>query len=289
MKKSFILILTFLCFISCNNSSNILETDLKLYGFIHGNQLDYTSNIYVNPEMFDSIENKKLLYFLTMYENKPKIEKDKIIYPYKKEINKEIICCDYDTSNFYIEKVKNETFLFMFNKEEDKTLFYKLGDDFKEKEKKRKVYDLPTWGIRIGDYVEPDKIETGENWERYKTLNTNYPLKIETLSFDDSPKYLICQINKELLEDDYLKLLDFVKTKYPELEFKEKKGILPEIIDTEVCIDGITITFSKWYWSWTNETKYSFSIKDDFTTLKNIISNKGRKYTYNPDTGIYIY
>ena len=289
MKMSFLLIITFLCFISCNKSSNILDTIVKPYGFIHGKQLDYLSNIYVNPKIFDTIEKNKLYNFLTINEDKPKIEKDKIIYPYKKEINKEKICCDYDTSNYYVEKFENETFLFMFNKEEDKTFFYKLDNDFNGNEKKRKVYDIPTWGIRIGDYVEPDKIVTGKDWERYKILNSNFPLKIETLTFDDSPKYLICQINKELLESDYYKLLDFVKTKYPELDFKEKKGLLPEIIDTEVYIDGITITFSKWYWSWTNETKYSFRIKDNFTTLKNIISNKGRKYTYDSDTGIYIY
>ena len=177
----------------------------------------------------------------------------------------------------------------MFNKEEDKTLFYKLDDDFKGEEKKRKVYDIPTWGIRIGDFVEPNKIVTSKEWEKYKSLNKSYPLKIGTLTLEGSPKYLVSSIDKELLESDYYELLDFVKKKYPELIFKEKKGLLSEIIDTEVYIDGITITFSKWYWSWTNETKYSFRIKDNYITLKNIIVNKGRKYIYEYDKGIYIY
>ena len=199
MKNSLFLILTFLCFISCNKSGNILDTKVKPYGFIHGRQLDYISNIYINPKIFDTIEKNKLLYFLTIDENKPKIINDKIIYPFKKEINNEKICCDYDTSNFYIEKVGNETFLFLFNKEEDKTLFYKLDDDFKGEEKKRKVYDIPTWGIRIGDFVEPNKIVTSNDWEKYKSLNKSYPLKIGTLTLEGSPKYLVSSIDKELL------------------------------------------------------------------------------------------
>ena len=237
--KNIISILSIIFLFSCNNSNkndlkSILDEKIRYRGDIGGGQfVNFNYNDIIGSVKLDTIpENLNISEFISRYGKQGEVkivDTEKISIPYSTKMNDVDICCSYDTTIIFSEILNNkkyimiprqyiskgDNFIFSFN-----TIFEVISPK-SDYTKKRIDLDLPMWGLKIGDYIDKNEIDSSIEKDeisttKYQFLKKDRSIKISTLEFENSNKLLITHIEKEdLTETEFNNFIDYIKSKYP--------------------------------------------------------------------------
>lgn len=307
--KNLITLLSILFLFSCNNSSkndlkSVLDEKIRYRGNLNSNKYgDFNdNNIIGSLKLVKEPNNISLSDFFgsngKQYEIKI-IDTEKISFPYPTLLNDVEVCCSYDTTVIFSEIINNKKYLFIphqyISKEEygsySFNTIFELTSPKSNYSKKRIEINLPMWGLKIGDYIDKNEIDTsvynllrkGSGSIKYQFLKSNNNIKISTLEFENSKKLLITHIeNDNLTETEFNSFIDYIKSKYPYLIIN--KSFSDESIShTNYTINyyGLMIRFLFTDYNVSSGLKtYSFEISDNYTISKRIIENEGKKFIY---------
>ena len=303
--KKIITLLSILFLFSCNNSNrndlkSVLDEEIKFRGEVYNGYEDYELNNILVTTFVDTFpKNIKLSDFLTkrIKEGEFKIiDTERISQPYSKFLNGVMVCCSYDTTIIFSENIGNKKYIFIPNGY--KLEYFNIGfneifeviNPKSNYTKKRIDIDLPLWGLKIGDYIDKDKIDTTieQNMSseggiiRNQFLKSDKSINISTLNFENSNKLLITNIRKsDLTETEFNDFIDYIKSKYPFLEILKKEEEGSSFTKYIINYYGIKMIFSIYKSKYSNDSSFSFDISDVYTITKRIIENEGKKYKFN--------
>ena len=312
MKTIIITIFSLVFLFSCNNSNkndikSILDEKIKYRGDVESGLFSsFNFNDIIGSIKLDTIpKNLTLSDFFgrdgKQYEIKI-IDTEKVSFPYSTKLNEVDICCSYDTTMIFTESINNKKYIIIPRQYKSKERFFsysfsrifEVTSSKSDYTKKRIDIDLPMWGLKIGDYIDKNKIETsveikpkeeGGNTIKHQFLKSDKSIEITTLEFEKSDKLLITHIEKrDLSETEFNNFIDFIKSKYPFIKINKSinEGSL---IETEYKIEyyGLSILFSftDFNMTYTDLKTYSFEISDSYINTKRFIENEGKKFIYN--------
>jgi hypothetical protein len=310
--KIIINLLILVSLLSCNSSNrndikSILEEKVKFRGNLNSSEFgNYEYNDIIGSIKLDSFpKNLSLLEFFgrkgNQYEIKI-IDTEKISFPYPKVLNDVEICCEYDTTSIFTESIGNKKYIIIPHYDEGKEWYQNItfNDIFEiinpksNYIKKRNDIDLPMWGLKIGDYIDKNLIDTSidirpeeEQNIRHQFLKSDKSIEISTLEFENSNKVLITHIKKnDLKESEFNEFIDFIKSKYPFLIIEKRVDNVTSITTSNmfrINYFGLSIEFLFNEINFTDRDikSYSFEISDSYTITKRIIENEGKKFIYN--------
>jgi hypothetical protein len=312
--KNIITIISIIFLFSCNNSKkndlkSILDEKIKYRGnLVSGQFMSFNNNDIIGSIKLDTLpKNITLSDFISrngkQYEIKI-IDTEKISIPYTTFLNNVEICCEYDTTSIFTENIGNKKYIIIPQYYKGKEWYdkisynhiYEVTNSKSNYNKKRIDIDLPMWGLKIGDYIDKDKIDTtieieteieGGRTIRNQFLKSDKSIKISTLEFQNSNKLLITHIEKsDLTETEFNNFIDYIKSKYTFLNIKKSiDDVESRITLNRYTIDyfGLSISFKFTDFNMTiSDLKtYSFEISDCYTITKRIIENEGKKFIYN--------
>jgi hypothetical protein len=305
-----LLILVFL--FSCNNSNrnglkSILEEKVKFRGNLSSSEFgDYEYNDIIGSIKLDTFpKNLSLKEFFGRKGNQYEIkilDTEKISFPYPKELNNVKICCEYDTTSIFIESIGEKKYIIIPHYDKGKEWYqnitfndiFEIIDPKSNYIKKRNDIDLPMWGLKIGDYIDKNLIDTSidirpeeEQNIRHQFLKSDKSIEISTLEFENSNKVLITHIKKnDLKESEFNEFIDYIKSNYPFLIIENRVDNVTSITKTNffrINYFGLSIEFQFSEINFTDRDikSYSFEISDSYTITKRIIENEGKKFLYN--------
>jgi len=305
--KNVIPLLTIVFLFSCNNSikndiKSILDEKVKYRGDVEGGQyVNFNYNDIIGSIKLDTLpKNLNLSDFISRYGKQYEVkivDTEKILIPYSTKLNDVDICCSNDTTIIFSESINNkkyimiprqyrskgDNFIFSFN-----TIFEVLSPK-SNYTKKRIDLDFPMWGLKIGDYIEKNELDTSIekdeiNITKYQYLKKDRSIKISTLEFENSNKLLITHIEKEdLTETEFNNFIDYIKSKYPFLVINKTIENGNTIrTEYEIQYHGLNIRFlyTDFNMRYNDLKTYRFEISDSYTTTKRIIENEGKKFIY---------
>ena len=305
--KNIISILSIIFLFSCNNSNkndlkSILDEKIRYRGDIGGGQfVNFNYNDIIGSVKLDTIpENLNISEFISRYGKQGEVkivDTEKISIPYSTKMNDVDICCSYDTTIIFSEILNNkkyimiprqyiskgDNFIFSFN-----TIFEVISPK-SDYTKKRIDLDLPMWGLKIGDYIDKNEIDSSIEKDeisttKYQFLKKDRSIKISTLEFENSNKLLITHIEKEdLTETEFNNFIDYIKSKYPYIVINktiENKNTISTKYEIHYYGLYIRFVFSDFNMRYTDLKTYRFEISDSYTTTKRIIENEGKKFIY---------
>ena len=304
-----ILVFLFSCnFSNQNDIKSILEEKIRYRGsVVSGQFVDYNFNDIVGSKKLDTLpQNIKLSDFMIrkgkQFEVKI-IDTDKISTPYSTLLNEVEVCCKYDTTTIFSEIVNNKKYIFIPHYNKDKEWFrtfsyniiFEIISPKSNYTKKRIDFDLPMWGLKIGDYIDKSKIDTsievrpkdeGGDTIRNQFLKSDKSIEISTLEFEHSNKLLITHIGKNnITETEFNDFVDYIKSKYPFVNIIKTIDNSGSLTFTRYTIDyfGLSIVFNKTDFNLSSSDlkTLTFQISDSYTTTKRIIENEGKKFIYN--------
>lgn len=312
--KYIISILSILFLLSCNFSKkndlkSILDEKIRYRGnLVSGQFMSFNNNDIIGSIKLDTLpKNLTLSDFMSrngkQYEIKI-IDTERISIPYRTFLNNVEICCEYDTTSIFTENIGNKKYIIIpqyYKGKEwyDKTSYnhiYEVTNSKSDYNKKRIEIDLPMWGLKIGDYIDKDKIDTtieieteieGGRTIRNQFLKSDKSIKISTLEFQNSNKLLITHIEKnDLTEKEFNNFIDYIKSKYTFLKINKSvddmsSGITLNRYTIEYFGLSISFKFTDFNMTISDLKTYSFEISDCYTITKRIIENEGKKFIYN--------
>ena len=308
MKNNIILLLITLLF-GCGNKNeikSILGKNVRYRGTVlSGEYVNYDFNNILKTNWVDTFPKNILLSdFLTNNKKNGEIkiiDTEKISIPYTTILNNVEVCCNYDTTSIFSEVINNKSYLFIphyfkgkewYNTTSYNTIF-EIGNVHLPYNKQRKNIDLPMWGLRIGDYINKNEIDSsiqirsddeGGNI-RTQFLKSDKSILLSTLEFENSNKLLITHIEKtDLSETEFNDFINFIKSKFKFLNIEEETEI-GSFTHTTYSINyyglNIIFNFSDVNLTYSNIKNYTFKISDNYITSKRIIENEGKKFIYN--------
>ena len=307
--KNIITLLSIVFLFSCNNSSkndikSILDEKVKYRGNISSDQyVNYNNNDFIGSIKLDTLPKNLTLsnFFIRngkQYEVKI-IDTEKVSFPYSTELNNVEVCCNYDTTIIFSEIINKKKYIIIPHLNKDKEWFktfsynniFEVVSPKNENTKKRIDINLPMWGLKIGDYIDKNLIDSsihnlreGFGSIRYQFLKSDKSIKLSTIEFENSNKLLITQIEKDdLTENEFNNFIDYIKLKHPNFVI-DKNFIDESISKTRYTINYyglmIVFVFTDFNLSDGDLKTYNFNITDDYTTTKRIIENEGKKFKY---------
>ena len=314
--KNILTLLSIVFLFSCNFSKkndlkSILDEKIRYRGnLVSGQFMSFDNNDIIGSIKLDTLpENLTLSEFFISYGKQyviKIIDTEKISIPYTTFLNNVEICCEYDTTSIFTENIGNKKYLIIpsyykggkewYDKIISSNNIYEVINSKSDYTKKRIEIDLPMWGLKIGDYIDKDKIDTtieieteieGGRTIRTQFLKSDKSIKISTLEFQNSNKLLINHIEKnDLSEKEFNNFIDNIKSKYTFLKINKSVLELPYTITSErFTIDyfGLSISFnySDNYIPISDLKTYSFEISDSYSITKRILENEGKKFIYN--------
>jgi hypothetical protein len=312
MKRIFTLLILFFLF-SCNSLNkndikSILEEEVKFRGNLNSSEFsDYEFNDIIGSIKLDTFpKNLSLLEFFGRkgkeYEIKI-IDTEKISFPFPKVLNNVEICCEYDTTSIFTESIGNKKYIIIPHYYEGKEWYenitynniFEIINPKSNYVKKRIDIDLPMWGLKIGDYIDKNLIDTSIEFRpkeegnniRHQFLKSDKSIEISTLEFQNSNKLFITHIKKnDLKESEFNEFINYIKSKYPFLNIVERVDNTTSVTTTNkfrINYFGLSIEFqfNDYNLTYSDLKTYSFEISDSYTTTKRIIENEGKKFKYN--------
>ncbi len=282
-----------------NDKDDLLnKVKFKVLGNVLGGEYsDYSRTIFTGFKDLDTISPKSLSSLFTVKDvNKPILLDSFFIYPYSSELNKVEVCCKYDTTIIFTEVIRDKKYLLVPLHIEELRLFNIYEDINNELNytKSRPTLDIPTWGVKIGDFVNSDMIEekieennSGGGYQKTITrlLKNDNEIEVSTINLNNSNRLMISGIKRTLSEKEFTDFFDFIKQKYPFLKIIESKGkssVLNEV-DYEINWYGLNLNFRKIKYDFGEiGTKIYFQISDNYIITKEIISKGTKEIKYKP-------
>lgn len=253
--------------------------DMKKFPFPDSLQFAPPDSFFVNQGKQPIINDSAIIFYNTYWENGKKL------------------CCKKDTLEVYTDSINGKKYLFAIG--EYIAIFQSDSNLFTQLRPRKNTVSVPLWGIKLNTPYPPGKFknEYEKLGARLVTLderfdevskqkwNENDSIGVETIQFNNSNDIMITALSKDMNESEADLLIADVKSKFPNLIYKEAKqrdsdGKLLKVI--RISFQGVTMSFTQ-----NSATEYSFMMTDYYETARLIINNAGTGYVFRDDVKIY--
>jgi hypothetical protein len=284
------------CFSGLEKSLLVREIGYVGYNFIEtytAEEETTLDHIFSESDTSRFIEIEKLISGDSSYI----IMNDSLIFrKIRYSINDETICCEDDTTKYYLEEINKKKYLFLL-KYSDLHL-YELDEKSNIKIRKRTEIIVPTWGLDYGSIIGEnafkdsisyikDYFGTYTDRTKYSIYLNNRDLELNTIRFPSKIERVVSKITKNMSQfevDDFIK---FMKKKYPNIVLSEQNINLNDEIAKEnrkvyrFEYDGMDIVIFEnnlkdeySYNDW-DKKKYTFVYTDVYKLAKILLERKG--------------
>jgi hypothetical protein len=253
--------------------------DMKKFPFPDSLQFAPPDSFFVNQGNQPIINDSAIILYNTYWENGKKL------------------CCKKDTLEVYSDSINGKKYLFAIG--EYIAIFQSDSIGFTRLRPRMNTVSVPLWGIKLNTPYPPEKIKNEyeklgarlvELDERFDEVskqkwNENDSIGVETIQFNNSNDVIITALSKDMNEAELNFLIADVKSKFPNLKYKEaiqkdSDGKLMKVI--RISFQGVSMSFTQF-----SATEYSFMMTDYYETARLIIDNAGTGYAFRDDVKIY--
>lgn len=253
--------------------------DMKKFPFPDSLKFAPPDRFFVNQGNQPVINDSAIIFYNTYWENGKKL------------------CCKKDTLEVYTDSINGKKYFFAIGEyiaifQSDSTVFTRLRP-------RMNTVSVPLWGIKLNTPYPPEKfkneyeklgarlVKLDERFDEVsrQKWNENDSIGVETIQFNNSNDIIITALTKDMDEADVNLLIADVKSKFPDLIYKEAKqrdsdGKLSKVI--RISFQGVSMSFTQF-----SPTEYSFMMTDYYETARLIIDNAGTGYVFRDDVKIY--
>jgi len=245
----------------------------------------------------DSLRFAPLDSIFSNQQKLPIINDSNIIFYDDYRVNGESICCKTDTLEVYTDSIGGKKYLFAIG--EYIAVFQSNYDPDTNVRTRKTPVSVPLWDIKLNTPYPPAKFKyeyekLGARLvklnERFDEVNKqkwseNDSISLETIQFTNSTDRIITALSKDMKETEVNSLIDHLKNKFPDLQYKEaiqrnSDGQLFKVI--RILFQGVSISFTQF-----SATEYTFMITDYYETIKLILNNAETSYIFRDDVKIY--
>ena len=252
---------------------------VKKFPFPDSLQFAPLDNFFANQGKLPIINDSAIIFHNTYWENGKKV------------------CCKKDTLEVFMDSINGKKYLFAIG--EYIAIFQSDSNVFTRIRPRKNTVSVPLWGIKLNTPYPPGKfkneyeklgarlVKINERFDEVsrQKWNENDSIGVETIQFNNSNDIMITAMSKDMNEAEVNLLIADVKSKFPNLTYKEavqrdSDGKLLKVI--RILFQGVSMSFTQ-----ISVTEYSFMMTDYYETVKLIIDNAGTSYLFGDDVKVY--
>jgi hypothetical protein len=298
--------------ISCSSEKG-KGMKVKLIGVVDTN-ISLNSDLYddnkdVYYKVFDGSDTTKFIEIEKLFSGDSStlsINDSVIIRKVNYEVNEQMICCEMDTTRYFIEKFNDTKYMFLMVGG-IRIYILELENNNKLNINKRKDLKIPTWNLdfnsvlnenlfkdSISIFQTSSPINTFRSKTEHSIYINNRDLRLTTLKFPENKERVITQIEKGLSQYDFDKFNQYMNKYQPEIkkieEIKDDNSRYTYYIKDGIfiMITENTKTDKSSYSDWDTD-KYDFQYSDFYTLSKNLIERIGKEYKLVDDKHLILF